>query len=213
MVKNKIIPRLATYVVGLFVLSLGVAFSVNADLGVSPVSTLPYVLSNITIFTLGQLTTAMMAAFILLQIVILRREFKWFNLTQIVFSFIFGYFVDFSRWILGDLVFPTYFGRLGMLAIAIVLIAAGIVLFIGAKIVPLPTEGFCLAVAQKRPGAKFHVVKMVMDCTLVLIGLGVVLIFADELFGIREGTIISAVAIGKIIPYVRRVFVPILDRL
>ena len=191
---------------------MGVAFSVNADLGVSPVSTLPYVLSQITVFTLGQLTTAMMAVFILLQIVILRKEFKWFNLAQMAFSFIFGYFVDFSQFLLGDLVLPTYFGRLGMLAIAIVLIAIGIVLFIGAKIVPLPTEGFCLAIVQKKAGAKFHIVKMMMDCSLVVIGLALALIFMDELHGIREGTIISAVLIGKIIPYVRKMFAPILDR-
>jgi len=191
---------------------MGVAFSINADLGVSPVSTLPYVLSHITAFSVGMLTTAMMAVFILLQIAILRKQFKWINLTQMVFSFIFGYFVDFSRFILGDLVFPTYFGRLAMLAIAIVLIVIGVVLFIGAKLVPLPTEGFCLAIVEKKPGAKFHIVKMIMDCSLVVIGLALALIFADGLPGIREGTIISAVLIGKLIPYIRKPLAPILDK-
>jgi len=211
--KEKLImQRLAVYVCGLFILSMGVAFSINADLGVSPVSTFPYVLSHLTAFSVGTLTTAMMAIFILLQIAILRKDFKWLNLTQLVFSFIFGYFVDFSRWIVGDFTFPTYFGSLGMLIISIIFITTGVVMFIGAKIVPLPTEGFCLAVEQKMENGKFHIIKMIMDCSLVALGLSFALIFGDELHGIREGTIISAIAIGKTIPYVRKALNPILRR-
>ena len=78
---------------------------------------------------------------------------------------------------------------------------------------PLPTEGFCQVVAQKIKNGKFHIVKMIMDCSLVIIGLTLALIFTDELHGIREGTVISALAIGKIIPYVRKVFSFILDKL
>ena len=212
MKEKLIIQRLVVYVCGLFILSMGVAFSINADLGVSPVSALPYISSHLTAFSVGTITTVMMAIFILLQIAILRKDFKWFNLTQIIFTFIFGYFIDFSRWIVGGFTLPTYFGSLAMLVISIVLITIGVTLFIGAKIVPLPTEGFCLAIEQKMKNGKFHIIKMIMDCSLVVIALALALIFADEMHGIREGTIISAVAIGKTIPYVRKVFNPILSR-
>ena len=37
--------RVVLYIVGLFFMALGVAFAVNSDLGVSPVTSLPYVIS------------------------------------------------------------------------------------------------------------------------------------------------------------------------
>lgn len=45
---SKLINRIIFYILGLFILALGVAFSVNSQLGVSPVNSLPYVLSQIT---------------------------------------------------------------------------------------------------------------------------------------------------------------------
>jgi len=215
--------RIIIYILGLLVLSFGVAFSINARLGVSPVSTLPFVLSRIFYgstaphTSVGMLTTIMMAVFVLLQIAVKRKKFKWINLTQILFSFFFGFFVDFALFVFGGMQLPTYFGQLAMLAISIVLIAAGICLFMGARLVPLPTEGFCDAVATESKRLKFHTVKMIMDCVLVLIGIACAVSFLNGggLQGlqdstIREGTIISAIAIGKIIPYVRKALRPVL---
>ena len=214
--KNRILWRIAVYVLGLLVLAFGVAIAINANLGVSPVASLPFI-SSLILYdtpgiwtTVGMLTTIMNTFFILLQVVIQRKEFKWINLTQILFSTIFGFFVDFTLWVLSDFTLPTYFGRLAMLIISIILIAGGIVLFMGAKLVPLPTEGFCLVVAQKLKNGKFHIVKMIFDCSLVVISVVISLIFLNSIQGVREGTIISALAIGKIIPYMRKLFKPIL---
>ena len=44
MKKNKWIERIIFYVLGLLVLAFGVAVSVNSNLGVSPVNSLPYAL-------------------------------------------------------------------------------------------------------------------------------------------------------------------------
>jgi uncharacterized membrane protein YczE len=111
--------------VALFLLALGVAISVNGNLGVSPVNSLPYIISQIINVPMGTCVTALFCFYILLQIIILRREFQPIQLLQIVFSTVFGYFVDFAKLLIGDFVIPTYFGRLTMLGISIVLIAVG----------------------------------------------------------------------------------------
>ena len=49
--------RLGIYCLGLWVLAVGIALSVNCKLGVSPVSSLPYVLSQIVNVSLGTCTT------------------------------------------------------------------------------------------------------------------------------------------------------------
>lgn len=46
--------RLLIYILGLLILALGVAFSINSNLGVSPVSSLPYVISQITGIEMGK---------------------------------------------------------------------------------------------------------------------------------------------------------------
>ena len=86
-----------------------------------------------------------MAVMMVLQILILRRQFKPVNLFQIVFSTIFGYFVNFTKDVVGDFAIPTYPGKLLMLAVSIVFIAIGVVLYIGVELVPMPMEGLSLS--------------------------------------------------------------------
>jgi len=207
------VKRVVLYTFGLFIAAFGVVFAVNSELGVSPVSSFPYVISLIIEVDLGIVVTAALLFYILLQAIILRKDFKIINLTQILFSMMFGYFVDLGRVILGDFRFPTYFGQLGMLAISITLLSTGILCFMKAKLVPLPAEGLVNTIAEKLPNGKFHRVKMVMDSTLVLLGIVFALVFLGYLRGIREGTLVSAVLIGKLMPYISKVLDPLLAKL
>ena len=102
--------RVLVYILGLFCLAVGVALSVNANLGISPVNSLPYVVSKILGTAMSTCVIGIFSFYILLQIVILRKEFKPIHLTQLIFSTIFGYFVDFAKWLLGDFCLPGYGG-------------------------------------------------------------------------------------------------------
>jgi len=209
-IQTRILQRIGMYTAGLFVLAFGVAVSINSRLGVSPVNAIPYVLGRIFDTQPGVWATSMFAFFIVLQIIILRREFRWFDISQIVFSFIFGYFLDFTLWILHGYQIPTYFGQLAMLIGSIFLIAAGLVLIINAKIVALPPEALCLTIAGKIKGAKFHNVKIVVDSVLVLTAITLSLLFLGGIDGLREGTVISAILIGKAIPLLRKMLWPVI---
>ena len=100
MKKNKWIARIAAYAIGLLILAFGVAFSVNSNLGVSPANSFPYVVSLILNTKMGNCVTVIFICYILLQIVILRKDFQWINLSQILFSTLFGKFVDFAKMVL-----------------------------------------------------------------------------------------------------------------
>lgn len=212
MKKNKWIARIAAYAIGLLILAFGVAFSVNSNLGVSPANSFPYVVSLIIDQKMGNCVTVIFICYILMQILILRKDFQWINLTQILFSTLFGKFVDFAKLVLGDFCIPTYAGRLLMLAVSIVLIAIGISTYMGAKLVNMPTEGLASAIAFKLPNKEFHQVKVMVDCASVGMALTLSLIFLGGLNGIREGTIISAIVIGKVIPYANRITRPIIQK-
>lgn len=203
--------RVLIYILGLFFMAIGVAISVNANLGISPVNSLPYVISQISGFALSSCVIGVFTVYILAQIVLLRREFKWINLTQLIFSTIFGCFVDFAKWLLADFSIPTYAGRLVMLAISIVVVSIGVELYLEVNLVPMPMEGMTLALAQvtQRP---FPNVKIVVDCSVVLLGLALSLLLLHRLDGVREGTIIAAVVTGKLIALVKKPLSPLIQR-
>ena len=204
--------RALVYCLGLFSLAMGVAVSVNSNLGVSPVNSLPYVISRIIGVQLGTCVTAVFCAYILLQVLILRRDFQPVNLLQILFSTIFGYFVDFAKVLVGDFAIPTYLGKLVMLAMSIVFIALGILLYMEADLVPMPMEGLTACLAKKL-GKPFPTMKTVVDCIVVGTGLVLCFLVLGGLDGIREGTVITAMVTGKVISLMRKPLSPVLKKI
>lgn len=204
--------RIAVYCLGLLLLAFGVAVSVNSNLGVSPVNSLPYVVSQILQVPMGSCVTAIFCFYILLQLLIQRREFHPVNLLQILFSTLFGYFVDFAKALVGDWAIPTYLGQLAMLAISIVLIALGVLLYMDAQLVPMPMEGLSSCVAKKL-GKPFPTMKTVIDCLVVAIGLVLCLVFLGKLDGIREGTILTAAVTGKLVGILKKRISPVVNKL
>ena len=207
----RIAVRLAIYCSGLLVLAFGIALSVNCNLGVSPVSSLPYVISQILNVSLGTCTTIVYGVYVLVQMVLNCRKFQPALLLQLVFSTIFGYFVDAAKAILGDFILPTYFGQLAMLAMSIVLIAFSLVLYIDVQVAPMPAEGLVSCIAEKL-GKPFSTIKPAFDCTSVLVGMVLCFLFLGRLVGIREGTVITALLVGKMTGIIRRYLSPLMRR-
>ena len=195
--------RLTIYCLGLLVLAFGIALSVNCNLGVSPVSSLPYVVSQILGISLGTCTTLVYGTYVLIQMVLNGRKFQPALLLQLVFSTIFGYFVDGAKAILGDSMLPTYLGQLAMLAVSIVLIGFSLVLYIDVKIAPMPAEGLVGCIAEKT-GKPFSNMKTMFDCASVAAAIVLSLLFLGKLSGIREGTILTALLAGRMMGLLRK---------
>ncbi|MBQ7001645.1 MAG: hypothetical protein IJN67_11480 [Oscillospiraceae bacterium] len=207
----RLLARLGIYCLGLWILAFGIALSVNCNLGVSPVSSLPYVVSQISKVSLGTCTTVVYSIYILLQMVLNGRKFQPALVLQLVFSTIFGYFVDGAKALLGDFVLPTYFGQLAMLAASIVLIGFSLVLYIDVELAPMPAEGLVGCIAGKL-GKPFSTVKTLFDCTSVLVGAVLCFVFFGKLVGIREGTVITALLAGRVMGMLRKYLSPVIRK-
>ena len=72
---NKL-KRYIIFLIGLFINSLGVSLITKANLGTSPISSIPYVLSLNFPLTLGNFTIIFSLLLIFLQLLILRKNFK-----------------------------------------------------------------------------------------------------------------------------------------
>jgi uncharacterized membrane protein YczE len=202
--------RIIVYVMGLFIMALGVSFSVKSNLGVSPVNSIPYVLSLITDIEQGLCTTGVFISFILIQIVILRKEFKWVNLLQCICSSLFGVFVTLANMCtVGAPEASNYWSQLIYLVISMALVALGILFYVSAAILSLPGEGVMLAISQKTEVA-LSTAKIGFDCTVVIIATAMSLISFGYLNGVREGTVIAAIGVGMILKLLSKLWKEIL---
>ncbi|MGN1112793.1 MAG: YitT family protein [Acutalibacteraceae bacterium] len=197
--------RLAVYILGLFLIALGVSVSKASDLGVAPVNSIPAVLSEILGTDIGICTTAVFIGFILLQICIMRREFKIKNLLQILCSTLFGYFVSLTNMLCVAFLptCPNYFFQILYILISIVLVALGILLYIEADILSMPAEGVMQALSCKT-GIAFSTAKLIFDWSVIIIAAVLSLIFLHSLVGVREGTVIAAFGVGLCLKLITR---------
>ncbi|MBR3785072.1 MAG: YitT family protein [Firmicutes bacterium] len=191
--------------VGLSILALGVAFSIKGALGTSPISSLPYVLSlMIPSLTVGNLTIMMHIVMILLQILLLRKDFEWMQLMQLPVAFFFGYLTDFWVWVTNGIAVSSYFGQWTACGIGILLVGIGVSFEVKAGVVVLAGEGLILALC-KVLDVEFPKMKIINDVTLVSIAAVLSLIFLKGLYGVREGTIAAAVLVGAVAKQSRRI--------
>ena len=120
------LKRYLIFLVGLFVNSLGVSLITKANLGTSPISSIPYVLSLNFPFTLGNFTIFFSIFLIVLQLIILRKNFKLEHILQIPVSIIFGYFIDLTM-ILFSWVNPeAYIMKIVYLLIGCLILGVGV---------------------------------------------------------------------------------------
>ena len=162
---------------------------------------------------LGTCVTVIFIGYILIQILLLRKAFRPLDLAQILCSFAFGYFVDLTETLLGSFCLPGYPGRLVMLAISIFLVAFGICLYLDTDLIVMPMEGLTAAMNKTVfPKKAFYEVKVILDCTVVVVGIVLCFVFLGELQGIREGTVLCALLVGKVMKPMQKVLVPTVKR-
>lgn len=182
---------------GLSIMAFGVAFSIKANLGISPISTVPYVTSLISGLSVGTTTIIMNFLFVLIQIAILRRQYDWFQLLQFPAAIVFGTMIDVAEYLLRGLYVSSYAGEWLLCIAGIVLIAFGISVEVKANLVTTAGEGIVLAICKVAP-VKFGNMKMTFDITLVCISLILSFVFLGSVEGVREGTLAAMILVGQV---------------
>ena len=191
------LKRYLIFLVGLFVNSLGVSLITKANLGTSPISSIPYVLSLNFPFTLGNFTIFFSIFLIVLQLIILRKNFKLEHILQIPVSIIFGYFIDLTM-ILFFWVNPeAYIMKIVYLLIGCLILGVGVYMEVLADVVMLPGESFVRAIVLTWK-TNFGTTKICFDVSMSVIAAVLSFVFAGKLAGVREGTVIAALLVGFI---------------
>lgn len=189
--------------VGLWIMSLGVACSIKGALGTSPISSLPYAMSGFLPLTVGTCTIIMHVGFILLQILILRRQYDPMQLIQLPVALLFGYLTDFALWAVDWIQCTAYWQQWLVCLAGICLVAVGVSCEVIADAAVLAGEGVVLAVCKVAP-VQFSAMKVIFDVTLVVSACALSLMFTGEISGVREGTLAAALLVGTLTRQIRR---------
>ena len=203
---TKTAKRLLFYIGGIFLLAIGINISKTAGLGISPVSAVPYALELIWGFDLARATILIQVICMALQILLLRKRYEIIQLLQIGCVYFLSFFIRYTStdYLLFWLPLPSiYIIRLLYLFISIVIIGIGVSFYLVSDFVPLPVEGLMEAIVEVSNNRfEFSNVKVAVDSSLVLISAILSLIFLKEFKTVREGTILSAILVGKVVGYV-----------
>lgn len=194
---NHIFKRFILLCSGLIIMAIGVAFSIKAGLGTSPISSVPYVTAKISRLSVGITTIIMNALFIIIQICILNKEYDWFQLLQFPAAILFGSTIDIAVLFIDFISISSYWQQWILCILGIIFLALGISFEIQANLVTTAGEGVVLAICKVFP-IKFGNMKVIFDITLVTLSVLLSIIFLGELTGVREGTIAAAILVGLI---------------
>lgn len=198
--------RIQMYFVGLFIMTIGIALSVKSNLGVSPVSSIPYTMTCVWGIEMGKATIIFHAALVLIQILLLRKRFKPINLLQVVVGIVFGYFTTFCNYLATFLPSTDNIAmRIVLMLVSTVFIAVGIFFYLPANLIPLAGEGVMQAVSDVTK-IEFSKVKMGFDCSMVIISVITCLICIHSLGSVGAGTVIAAFLVGFNLGRVNKAF-------
>ncbi len=207
------IVRVVMYLAGLAIMTLGVAISIKSNLGVSPVSSIPYSINLIWGLEMGLATIVFHIVLVCIQVVLLRRKFVLKNLLQVPVGVLFG---ALTTWALGVAAgFPSPEGIVQQVLFCLlstVIVAFGIFLYVPADLIPLAGEGTMLAISQLT-GIKFSTVKIAFDISMVVVSLVSCLVFLHSIGSVGAGTIVAAVLVGAWLKFITRALGSFRDRI
>lgn len=190
--------RLCLYIFGLFFLSLGVSFSIQANLGVSPVSSLAYAFTLSTGISIGIMTVAANVLFIIIQIILSKKLNVREASVQLLIAFLFGFMMDITLALLQ--VFPapeTWVMRGVFLVTSLFVVSLGLLGYFSAKFPLMPYDELTHVISEKF-NMQFSKAKITSDLLNVLAAGLICIVFIQSLGSIGVGTLIAAYFIGKI---------------
>ena len=199
--------RILVYVVGMFILALGLTLNTKANLGVSPIISVPYSISQITGLNFGDLTFVVYAIFVIVQIIIhirLKNHKRIASdILQLPLSLIFTRLLNiFTVYIPTSQNLGT---RFIILTFAIICTGIGAAMSLSMQIVPNPGDGIVQALAE-RFDKSVGITKNLFDCINLSITLCISLFIAHQIVGVGIGTVIAVVGVGRVIALFHHIF-------
>lgn len=208
-----LVRKIIVCLIGSFIYAAGITVVRVCNLGISPITSAPYAFTFVVNQSLGTCTMYLNALLYVIQKVVLGKEYTLRKfLTQFILSSVFAVLIDFTGVLFGGFVPQSYIFRLVYLLFGCFVLAAGVCGVVMSDFGMLPGEGVAVCI-QKVTKLEFGTCKIIFDCSMVALALIISLVFLRRVEGVREGTLICAVAIGWFAKYIGRFLGPRLAKI
>ena len=197
--------RVFNYIFGLYLITLGVAFSIKSNLGSAPVSSIPYAMNLIWDIEIGVATFIFHAILVLIELILLKKDFKKKHFLQVFVGVLFAAFTSFSVSLMTFIPQANNFAiALLMSILSIFFIALGLFFYVPTNLIPLSVEGVTqsIAIVSNKPFSK---IKVYFDVCVVATALILSYGFLGEFGSVGIGTILGALFIGTTVKYIHRI--------
>lgn len=212
--KKDLIRGYALFLTGLFIASMGVAFSTKAGLGTSPVASVPYSVSLVSkLLTFGGWLNLLSVIQIITQVAVLKGKCNYVEIAmQTVLAFVYGYLTNLSVWLIRGITVSGYpIMQFVFMLLGCVILALGIWVQLKGGVAMLPGEAMNRAIS-KVTGRRYENIKILFDILYIALSAVICLVFLGKLQGVREGSIIAAFAVGSIIKVYNKLFDNLTER-
>lgn len=211
--KKDLIRGYALFLIGLFIASMGVAFSTKAGLGTSPVASVPYSVSLVSkLLTFGGWLNLLSVIQIITQVAVLKGKCNHVEIAvQTVLAFVYGYLTNLSVWLIRGITVSGYPMQFVFMLLGCVILALGIWVQFKGGVAMLPGEAMNRAIS-KVTGRRYENIKILFDILYIALSALICLVFLGKLQGVREGSIIAAFAVGSIIKVYNKLFDKLTER-
>ena len=212
MSKTELIKRYAVMIFGTALMTFGIDMPIHANIGTTPLSTLPCVFSiQFPQISFGAITMIWNIILILIQVVILRKNFKASELLQIPISIFFSIMLDLNEYLLFWLTPESMVSKIIVTVIACVIIGFSIAITVISNAVINCGEAVVKAISETFK-LNFGYVKVALDVTYVVLGVIFSFLMFGSLKGVGIGTIILAVFAGFIVNFFTKLLTPTFDK-
>ncbi len=185
------------YIIGILILALGAVLLKKAQLGMTPILSIPNAVSVITPLTLGT-TTMLFHVLCLAGILLLRRKLELNTVFILPLAVVFGWIVDGYLLLLNFQVSALWL-RVLLNLCGIAFTALGIVTIVGCRGL-LPAPDALLRTINVKYNIPLSRVKMAGDALWVMAAIAIDLIFSRKVFlSVGLGTVLSVLLTGRLV--------------
>ena len=207
------------YLLGLAILAVGITLNTKTTLGVSPIISVSYCVSQIGGWNFGNITLLWYAVFVLIEMALhlLKRAPGWkqcllADALQLVVSLLFTRFMNLFAAVIPVLetAYPDSFagsvpGRFLFLLLAVFLTGVGAAMSLFARIVPNPGDGIVQGISDFA-GIQTGTAKNLVDLSCVILTVLISLAFTRTVIGIGIGTLTAVLGVGRVVAVFEQLF-------
>ena len=188
----------------MIILACGISLNTKTDLGVSPLISMPFAVSQIWHLNFAFLAFLMYTAFTILEIFLEGDSRKWTDWLQLPFSLAFSLLLQFFDTGFDvllqslELTDPSLAARFVMLAIAVMMTGIGVSMSVNMKLIPNPADGLAKVVGE-RCKRNLGFGKNLIDITSVAITCCIGMLASGSIIGVGIGTLAAMICVGRCI--------------